>query len=149
VRRPNLVDDQAGTGAKAQGSPPAKGAAARTGLRVFTAFFFGILAANILWLPYVGVLIVVTIPTSFLVGVLLLPIVLVVALIGHRHIAMHLRGWCIAAPAGITAAYIALDRTVLFSQNSGGLWSRGGLALTCAIACSAVFYAISAGRLSD
>ena len=108
------------------------------------AFFLGILAANVLWLPYLGGLIIVTIPTSLLVGMLLLPIALVVALVGHRHIAMHLWGWSIVAPAAVTTAYIALDRTVLFHQSSSGLWFRSGFALTCAIACSAVFYAIGA-----
>lgn len=103
-------------------------------------YFIGIILGNIIFIPYIGVLIVAFIPGGIILGLPLVFSFLMMLLILKNHIEKNLKIWCILAPLITVIGWLVFEYTTNYSNrfNINGylslknVWERAALVILCA-----------------
>lgn len=106
--------------------------------RVALAFFIGVSVGNLLWLPYLGVLVIGVLPGAIIVAAPLALLLGFAAGYASDLIQKHLALSCILAVLVVTALYAAFD-----PPSDKAAVERLSLALTCGVASAIAFYVLT------
>jgi hypothetical protein len=116
--------------------------------RLLVSYLFGVVAGNIVLLPWVRELAIPFIVGGTILAVPLFLFALLVLLLFCNHVQRHLFIWCVLAPFAVVSGWLLVDYIGYFGVRFSlrehlslrNVWERALLAFVCASASSVLFY---------
>jgi hypothetical protein len=128
---------------------------ARQLLQIVACYGIGLVAGNLLFFPYSGVLAPILVVGGALLALPILILVIAVFALARKTILRHLALWCVIAPFLIAVIWLLLDWETSYSSRFDlyrylalrAVWERALLAFVCASISSALFWYWNRARL--
>ncbi len=117
--------------------------------RLTACYLFGLIAGNLLFLPYIGIMAIPFTLAGAVIALPLLVVALTVLLIFRQSIFKYLLYWCLSAPLAVGLFWLFMEYALVYSNRGFGaaeflttrnVLERAFLALVCASASSLLFY---------
>jgi hypothetical protein len=111
-------------------------------------YLAGIVVGNLVFILYLGPVVIFTIVVGWLAGVPVLVVAILIFFLFRRSIVRHPLPWCVAAPFLIAALWLAFEWNIYSSRapdmywflSLRGVWDRTALVLSSASFASALFW---------
>jgi hypothetical protein len=105
-------------------------------LQILLCYIIGIIVGNLVFLPFLGPVVMFTIIGGWFIGLLELFLTILIFALFRRSILRHLLPWCVAAPFLIATVWLAFEWNIYSSRapdiswflSLRGVWDRTALA---------------------